>query len=55
MSSQISESVIKALHKLVGETPYFVTLVELESDQKFMILGQQKVFFVDNSLRKNAN
>ena len=46
---------IKALHKLVGETPYFVTLVELESDQKFMILGQQKVFFVDNSLRKNAN
>ena len=54
MSSQISQSVIKALQKLVGETPYFVTMVELESDQKFMILGQQQVFFVDNSLRKNA-
>ena len=29
-------------------------MVELESDQKFMILGQTRVFFVDNSLRKNA-
>lgn len=46
---------IKALQKLVGETPYFVTMVELESDRKFMILGQNKVFFVDNSLRRPAN
>lgn len=42
---------IKALQKLVGETPYYVTMVEVESDSKFMILGQTKVFFVDNSLR----
>ena len=55
MSSQISKSVIKALEKLVGETPYFVTMVELDSDQKFMILGEMTVFFVDNSLRNNPN
>ena len=46
---------IKALEKLVGETPYFVTMVELDSDQKFMILGEMTVFFVDNSLRNNPN
>ena len=32
MSQQISQSVIKALTKLIGETPYYVTMVELESD-----------------------
>ena len=52
MSAQISQSVIKALHKLVGETPYYVTMVEAESDRKFLILGKTKVFFVDTSLKK---
>lgn len=46
---------IKALHKLVGETPYYVTMVEAESDRKFLILGKTKVFFVDNSLKKTNN
>jgi len=27
-------------------------MVEVESDRKFMILGQSQVFFVDNSLKK---
>ena len=39
----------------MGETPYFVTMVELDGDQKFIILGQENVFFVDNSLRKNPS
>lgn len=46
---------IKALHKLVGETPYYVTMVDSESDRKFLILGKTKVFFVDNSLKKTNN
>lgn len=28
MVSQISQAVVKALTKLVGETPYFVTMIE---------------------------
>ena len=28
MVSQISQAVVKALTKLVGEAPYFVTMVE---------------------------
>lgn len=46
---------IKALQKLVGETPYYVTMVEVESDRKFLILGQTTVFFVDNSLRMSGS
>ena len=54
MSQNISKSVIKALTKLINETPYFVTMVEVNSDQRFMILGQRSVFFVDNSLRNSS-
>lgn len=46
---------IKALQKLVGETPYYVTLVEVDSDRKFLILGQTTVYFVDNSLRMTGS
>ena len=55
MTSQISHSVVKALSKLVNETPYFVTLIELEFVQKFMILGKSTIFFVDDSLRLTNN
>ena len=46
---------IKALLKLVGETAYDVTMVEVDSDRKFLILGQTTVFFVDNSLRMTGS
>ena len=46
---------VKALGKLVGETPYFITLIEMDYVQKYMILGKKKIFLVDDSLRLTNN
>ena len=55
MATQISQSVVNALEKLVGERPYYVTMAEVEQDAYFIILGKKQFYFVDSSLRESTD
>ena len=53
MATHISSSVVKALGKLVGDTPYYVTMAEVLQQESFIILGRQKFYKVDVTLRNS--
>ena len=45
---------MNALGTLVSDVPYYVTMVELDCDQYFIILGKSSFYFVDSSLRDHT-
>lgn len=54
MVNMISQSMMNALGTLVSDVPYYVTMVELDCDQYFIILGKSHFYFVDSSLRDHT-
>ena len=55
MAKQISNSVVNALGMLVDDVPYYVTMVDVEQEQYFIILGKTKFYFVDSNLRESTD
>ena len=55
MATQISQSVVNALGKLVQDVPYYVTMAEVDQEQYFIILGKNQFYFVDSSLRESTD
>ena len=55
MSHQLSKTTIRALGKIVNDTPNHIAVVTIDTKQNFLILGKEHFYFVEHSSLSTGN